>query len=86
MREACRISSLIHNKIIYNRQMFKKKEKNIINYFKYYTHEFDNVNNLAYSTIVGSGKNGSILHYSGCDRTIKDNETILIDAGCEFKL
>ena len=26
MKEACRISSLIHNKIIYNRQMFKKKK------------------------------------------------------------
>lgn len=25
MREAYRISSLIHNKIIYNREMFKKK-------------------------------------------------------------
>lgn len=85
MKEANRISSLVHNKIIYNKVQFnKKKEKNIANYFLYYTHEFDGVNNLAYPSIVGSNINASILHYTACDKTINTNGVILIDAGCEF--
>ena len=85
MREACRISSLIHNRIIYNKETFlKNKEKKIMNYFKYHTHNFDNVNNLAYPSIVGSGVNSSILHYCEGNRYIKSGDTILIDAGCEY--
>tara|TARA_B110000908_G_C10236419_1_gene443595 strand:- start:643 stop:1836 length:1194 start_codon:yes stop_codon:yes gene_type:complete len=85
MRESCRISSLIHNKIIYNKEVFiKKKEKLIINYFKYHTHNYDNVNNLAYPTIVGSGINSSILHYNSGNKIIKSKDTILIDGGCEY--
>ena len=30
MKEACRISSLIHNKIIYNKEIFLKKKKNTL--------------------------------------------------------
>ena len=85
MKEACRISSLGHNKIIYNKKTFlKKKEKNIANYFKFHTHNYSNVSNLAYPTIVGSGVNSSILHYCEGKKTINPNDTILIDAGCEY--
>ncbi len=38
----------------------------------------------AYSSIVGSGKNGCILHYLENRDTIKDGDLVLIDAGCEL--
>lgn len=38
----------------------------------------------AYSSIVGSGENACILHYTQNDQPIKDGDLILIDAGCEL--
>lgn len=38
----------------------------------------------AYSSIVGSGENACILHYTANDQEIKDGDLILIDAGCEL--
>ena len=39
----------------------------------------------AYSSIVGSGKNGCILHYTENSDTVKDGDLVLIDAGCELE-
>jgi Xaa-Pro aminopeptidase len=38
----------------------------------------------AYSSIVGSGPNATILHHRKNDRQMQDGELLLIDAGCEF--
>jgi Xaa-Pro aminopeptidase len=38
----------------------------------------------AYSPIVGSGPNATILHYRRNDRQMLAGELLLIDAGCEF--
>ena len=38
----------------------------------------------AYNTIVGSGDNGCILHYTENDQPMKDGDLVLIDAGCEL--
>ncbi|MFK4752438.1 Xaa-Pro aminopeptidase [Oceanobacter antarcticus] len=38
----------------------------------------------AYPSIVGSGENGCILHYTRNDAPIQDGDLILIDAGCEL--
>lgn len=38
----------------------------------------------AYSTIVGSGANGCILHYVENNQPIKDGDLVLVDAGCEL--
>lgn len=38
----------------------------------------------AYSSIVGSGDNATILHYIENDGPIADGDVVLIDAGCEF--
>lgn len=40
----------------------------------------------AYSSIVGAGKNGCILHYIDNRDQIKDGDLVLIDAGCELGL
>ena len=37
----------------------------------------------AYTSIVGSGENACILHYTHNDQEIKEGDLILIDAGCE---
>jgi Xaa-Pro aminopeptidase len=38
----------------------------------------------AYSSIVGSGPNATILHYISNDATLLDGELLLIDAGAEY--
>lgn len=39
----------------------------------------------AYSSIVGGGKNGCILHYVENSETLKDGDLVLIDAGAELE-
>jgi Xaa-Pro aminopeptidase len=39
----------------------------------------------AYSSIVGGGKNGCILHYIENRDKLKDGDLVLIDAGCEYQ-
>lgn len=38
----------------------------------------------AYSPIVGSGPNATVLHYRQNDRLMQDGDLLLIDAGCEL--
>lgn len=38
----------------------------------------------AYSTIVGGGENGCILHYVNNDQALKEGDLVLIDAGAEY--
>lgn len=40
---------------------------------------------VAYNPIVASGKNTCILHYDYNNKTLKDGDLFLIDAGCEWK-
>jgi Xaa-Pro aminopeptidase len=49
-------------------------------------HEFrrEGSQSPAYGSIVASGPNSCVLHYRGNDRTMRDGDMLLIDAGCEF--
>ena len=38
----------------------------------------------AYASIVGGGRNATILHYIANDQPLVDGELVLIDAGCEY--
>ncbi len=38
----------------------------------------------AYGTIVGSGDNATILHYTENESPLKDGDLVLIDSGCEL--
>lgn len=38
----------------------------------------------AYSSIVGSGANSTILHYPRSERVMKDGEVLLMDMACEY--
>ncbi|ERK12124.1 Xaa-Pro aminopeptidase [Serratia fonticola AU-P3(3)] len=39
----------------------------------------------SYNTIVGSGENGCILHYTENECAMRDGDLVLIDAGCEYR-
>ncbi|UZJ43951.1 Xaa-Pro aminopeptidase [Marinimicrobium sp. C6131] len=39
----------------------------------------------AYSSIVGGGKNGCILHYIENSAALRNGDLVLIDAGCEYE-
>ena len=41
--------------------------------------------NWAYSSIVGGGENGCILHYTENNAELKNKELVLIDAGAEYQ-
>ncbi len=38
----------------------------------------------AYTTIVGSGANATVLHYVRNDQKLREGELVLVDAGCEL--
>ncbi len=50
-----------------------------------YVFKSSGANGPSYDSIVASGKNALILHYIKNDSTLKDNDLLLIDAGCELK-
>lgn len=39
---------------------------------------------MGYDAIVGSGTNAAVLHFAPSQRTVGENEFVLIDAGCEI--
>ncbi|WP_226093216.1 Xaa-Pro aminopeptidase [Dickeya oryzae] len=39
----------------------------------------------SYNTIVGSGENACILHYTENESQMRDGDLVLIDAGCEYQ-
>ncbi len=39
----------------------------------------------SYNTIVGSGENACILHYTENESQLRDGDLVLIDAGCEYQ-
>ncbi len=49
-------------------------------------HEFQmkGARSVAYSSIVGAGKNSCILHYQQNNQVIQKKDIVLIDAGCEY--
>jgi Xaa-Pro aminopeptidase len=80
----------IQKAVDYSTQAIKKAiQKTKIGMFEYdieaiINYEF-NKNNLkpAYPSIVASGKNACILHYTRNNDKIKNNSLVLIDAGCQ---
>jgi Xaa-Pro aminopeptidase len=50
-------------------------------------HEFlvNGARSSAYPSIVGSGRNACVLHYTDNDAVLKEDDLVLIDAGCEFR-
>lgn len=82
LRRAGRISALAHTRAmrLCRPGMFEYQLEGEIH------HEFNRhgARFPAYNTIVGSGENGCILHYTENESELRDGDLVLIDAGCEF--
>ena len=83
MRRAGEISALAHTRAM---------EKCRAGMYEYHLegeihHEFNRhgARYPAYNTIVGSGENGCILHYTENESMLRDGDLVLIDAGCEYQ-
>ncbi|WP_414148136.1 Xaa-Pro aminopeptidase [Erwinia sp. BNK-24-b] len=83
LREAGRISALAHTRAMQQCRpgMFEYQLEGEIQ------HEFNRhgARFPSYNTIVGSGENGCILHYTENESRMRDGDLVLIDAGCELK-
>lgn len=83
LREAGRISALAHTRAMQQSRpgMFEYQLEGEIQ------HEFNRhgARFPSYNTIVGSGENACILHYTENESQMRDGQLVLIDAGCEFK-
>lgn len=83
MRRAGEITALAHTRAM---------EKCRLGMFEYQLegeilHEFNRhgARFPSYNTIVGSGENACILHYTENESQMRDGDLVLIDAGCEYK-
>ncbi|MEJ2141125.1 MAG: Xaa-Pro aminopeptidase [Gammaproteobacteria bacterium] len=82
MRKAAKIAAAAHCKAMqYCKPGVKEYqlEAELLNHFMKEGARFP-----AYSSIVGGGKNGCILHYVDNRETLIDGDLVLIDAGAEF--
>ncbi|TCV91701.1 Xaa-Pro aminopeptidase [Biostraticola tofi] len=82
MRQACEITALGHTRAMracrpgmYEYQL----EGEILHEFNQHGARWP-----SYNTIVGSGENGCILHYTENESVMQDGSLVLIDAGCEY--
>ncbi len=83
MRRAGEISALAHTRAMEKCRpgMFEYQLEGEI------LHEFNRhgARYPSYNTIVGSGENGCILHYTENESEMRDGDLVLIDAGCEYQ-
>ncbi|AXF76813.1 Xaa-Pro aminopeptidase [Erwinia tracheiphila] len=82
LREAGRISALAHTRAMKACRpgMYEYQLEGEIHYeFNQHGARF-----ASYNTIVGSGENGCILHYTENECRLRDGDLVLVDAGCEF--
>lgn len=83
LRRAGEISALAHTRAMQACRpgMFEYQlEGEILHEFNRHGARF-----ASYNTIVGSGENGCILHYTENESELRDGELVLIDAGCEYR-
>ncbi|PAA99100.1 Xaa-Pro aminopeptidase [Serratia fonticola] len=83
MRRAGEISAMAHTRAMEKCRpgMFEYQLEGEI------LHEFNRLGASfpSYNTIVGSGENGCILHYTENECEMRDGDLVLIDAGCEYR-
>lgn len=83
MRKAVTITADAVQKIMTN--ISKKKKESVLNAEVEYVFALNEVQK-AYQTIVASGNNGNILHYTKNDEVLNKDKMILVDVGCEYEL
>ncbi|PPI86410.1 Xaa-Pro aminopeptidase [Candidatus Pantoea edessiphila] len=83
LRTSCKITSLAHTRAMkscYPGMFEYQLEGEIHHEFNYH-----GARQLAYNTIIGSGYNACILHYTKNKDKMRDGDLVLVDAGCSFK-
>jgi len=83
MRRAGEITALAHTRAMEKCRagMFEYQlEGEILHEFNRHGARFP-----SYNTIVGSGENACILHYTENESQMRDGDLVLIDAGCEYQ-
>ncbi len=82
IKKAIKITKKAHHKVM----KLNKKNKNEYELQANIEHTFKNngAYSDAYTSIVASGNSANTLHYIRNDKSLKDKELILIDAGCEY--
>ncbi|GHB59163.1 Xaa-Pro aminopeptidase [Psychrosphaera saromensis] len=89
MQQACEISASAHTRaMLFSAQQIK--QQHIVTEYQLEAeihHHFamHNARYPAYGTIVGSGDNACILHYTENKDPINPDDLVLIDAGCELQ-
>ena len=83
MRQAAAVATQAHIRAM----QFVESGKNEYHLEAEIHHEFamQGAKYPAYGTIVGSGNNACILHYTENNQGLKDGDLVLIDAGCEWQ-
>ncbi|KAL2924865.1 Intermediate cleaving peptidase 55 mitochondrial, partial [Bienertia sinuspersici] len=82
MREAASIAcqaqlqTMFHSKTYPHERMMAAKVE--------YECKMRGAQRMAFNPVVGSGPNGSVIHYSRNDRKVNNGELVLMDIGCEF--
>lgn len=82
LKEASLRSSRVHTKLM-QQILIGKTERQISNWIDAHF-LLEDMQWTAYETIVGSNERSTILHASATDRSIQNNDIILIDAGGEW--
>ncbi len=83
MRHAAKISASAHTQAIQKTKpgLFEYQiEAELLHTFLY-----EGAQATAYPSIVASGENACVLHYTENRRQMKDGDLLLIDAGCEYQ-
>ena len=83
MREAADISALAHIRAMQNCQAGTTEAQLEAELIYQFMHR--GARHSAYPSIVGSGANACILHYTDNNSTLQNGQLVLIDAGCEYQ-
>jgi Xaa-Pro aminopeptidase len=83
LREACRITALAHQNAMRTRADGRYEYEIEAVYAQTFLEH--GAQAVSYPSIVASGKNACVLHYSSNNCRMKKGELLLIDAGCEFR-
>ena len=81
LREAARITDLAHRRAMALGRPGRNERE--IEALIDYTFRSEGGDGPGYGTIVATGKNGCVLHYTKCREPVADGDLVLVDAGCE---
>jgi Xaa-Pro aminopeptidase len=83
LRQAARISAQAYQEVLKALRpgIYEYEVQAILSY----VYQKNGAPRHGYAPIVGSGPNGTIMHYDKNNRQIQDGELVLIDSGCEYQ-